>query len=295
MGKYDARQYYRMIGMKECQIIYESRSYYIDKLLQKDKKRLDVLYGSNWKWLNQYEFSLELGDIDVLSIPGGEEPQVDFAACGDKMLVSSKAAKFLLEDKVLNKKQLFPCRFLKSSPFGYENIQISQCAEFRKRQVLLTGEEIQAVQKEYDNFLQQKRPKKKATLKKALQLLKEAKRNEPEYYNVPLENEICDRLKKSEYEVLLPYFKISNGMALSDEYRFLSYQEMEKETNEYKILKGLEEGISLLDGIVIAKAMDGDIVIMADKKVVRYSHEDWSVWDEWPDTETFIEEVILCL
>ena len=53
-------------------------------------------------------------------------------------------------------------------------------------------------------------------------------------------------------------------MALSDEYIFLSYQEMVKETNEYKILKGLEEGISLLDGIVSVKAIDGDIVIMTD-------------------------------
>lgn len=56
IGKYVSNQYYRMIEMEECKVAYESNLYLISKMMKRKKKKLNFIYGLNWKWFSQEKF-----------------------------------------------------------------------------------------------------------------------------------------------------------------------------------------------------------------------------------------------
>lgn len=68
-----------------------------------------------------------------------------------------------------------------------------------------------------------------------------------------------------------------------NEYCILSLEEKKKITEEYRNIQEREEILRLEKGVVIAVARDGDFVILTEGegKVIRYNHEDWSVYEIW--------------
>jgi hypothetical protein len=48
----------------------------------------------------------------------------------------------------------------------------------------------------------------------------------------------------------------------------------------------------LPEGIQVGVSAGGDYIILTSEKVIRYSHEDWSVENEWKNFDLFIMELI---
>ena len=285
VGKYKAVPFFRMINMNTLEYFYESPSEYAEYLMEEHKKEMDYIYGPNWTWLNQYDFTLSLGYIDVFPIPGGKEPGTDFACCNDLILASRHAVQCLLKDQVLGKDQVIPCHFIEEIPFGYQK---SKC----KKKEILSELEIRAIHQEYAVFLEKERPEREIKQKEVLTMLRRFKKIKPDDFYKPLKKANRDSLKNTPYEPVEPFSSISDGMILSDEYRIFSYQQMLQETLEYEQERIEEETLDLPDAAAIGKAMDGDRILLEGKMVKRYSHEDYTLLEEWNSMEAFFYEIL---
>jgi hypothetical protein len=82
------------------------------------------------------------------------------------------------------------------------------------------------------------------------------------------------------------------GGELSDEYRFLAYEESLADTAEFFAELEKEELMEEKpSGVVFAKCPDGDVVLLLeDGAVVRFNHEAPEVWEKWESLAEFFED-----
>ena len=127
----------------------------------------------------------------------------------------------------------------------------------------------------YEKLKAKGRPEYIVKEKEALKFLRKTKAERKEDFNKRITKKIAESITDPIYSSILPYYLVSDGGLLSDEYTFLSYADSLKATNEF--FEGLEKEELLEEkpeGIVIATCADGDFVLLAkDEKVIRFSHE----------------------
>ena len=138
------------------------------------------------------------------------------------------------------------------------------------------------------------RPIRMVSEKDALKMLRLARKERKEDFRKALQKTKCETLLNTAYNVLIPYYRVSNGCYLSDEYEFLSSSEAMQVNEEFQIVLSKEE---LLDtkpeGIVIGRCPDGDVILLCnDGKVVRFSHEEPVAVEQWPTLAQFIVDAI---
>ncbi len=144
--------------------------------------------------------------------------------------------------------------------------------------------------RDYETLMAKPRPVRKITEKQALTQLRRAKRERKEDFSKALPKAA---VLPDAYEPLHPYLLITNGGYLSDEYRLLSAQELEAENAEFQANLASEELANLPAGLVIAKCPDGDtVLLLADGKVLRMSHEAPEAIATFPTLSQFISEAI---
>ena len=92
---------------------------------------------------------------------------------------------------------------------------------------------------------------------------------------------------------MVPYYKVANGGLLSDEYELLS---MERSIDTSQSFRQELEAEGLLEnkpeGIVIAKCIDGDKVLLCEGEVIRFRHEAPEIAEHWQSLAQFIAEAI---
>lgn len=125
----------------------------------------------------------------------------------------------------------------------------------------------QEVEKLHNKLMENPRPAKKASEKMALARVKEEKKNSPEFFNKGARGRILDDVY---CEAMQPYYKISNGFNLSDEYYIYSIAEQREVAEQFKRELEEEELFTLQEEYhVIGQAADGEyIVLLNDGSVV---------------------------
>lgn len=206
----------------------------------------------------------------------------------DAFLVHRKTAEILMEEKVLRREQLSPVLLYDGEvPSGYTEWEMKSMRR-------PSDEYIEEKFREYEVFRLKERPRHVSTEKQALTELRRAKRDRKEAFVKSLKKEIAETLIGTAYEPMIPFYRISDGGSISDEYTLYPYAESLAETAEFHAAMEKEE---LLDekpqGIVIAGCADGDKVLLKpDGTVCRMSHEVPEVYDEWQTLPQFIADTL---
>jgi hypothetical protein len=289
VGKYKSRQYFNIHLTNNVPFFYSGNNYSVSD--PNERMKLSHFGGKLPRLVNMF-YRLNI-DIPVC-INEQDLPETDFSYFNYRtnsyvetgILIRKSVADILLQHRLITSSDLIAIKVLKEIPSEYE--------KFSNHPLLEIGQEdIQESFKLYRHFLQIPKQERKVTEKMALQLLRKQKKEDKEFFNKSLPKKNCENLMGTIYEIMVPFYKICDGSVLSDEYTLLSYSESVKGTMELQEMVMYEEWLKPIEGVLIAKGADGDwIVLNVDKRVTRYSHEDFDVIDMWDSAESFIYDAI---
>jgi hypothetical protein len=303
-GRYHATQFFglmidRMVPEFACDR-YLSYSDSKDSYKKQDHSPGSPLYqrflqlGGRLPELSQMFYDLNV-DLPV-QLPRNQMPETDFAYLyffrpdyhQHYALIRKRAAEILVTEKAIRQEYLIPVALYDTEPAGYY-IQPSEPIPYPAADV------VRRLASDYEALKQNPRPERKVSEKDALKLLRKIKSLRREDFHKGMAKKQLAAFAATPYERLAPYYAISDGGYLSDEYRFLPYSESAKETQGYAV--SLEqEGMpdDRLRGIVIAACADGDLVVVCeDGTVNRISHETMDVYESWDSVAQFFYDTIL--
>lgn len=200
-----------------------------------------------------------------------------------QLLVHRTTAEILLKENLINKKNLTPALLYDEVPGGYKEQEMPHALK-------LPDSYLEKMQKEYEYLKEHPKPKRKATEIQTLKLLRLTKKDRKSDFNKGLKRTTAQALLETEYAPLVPYYLLSNGFCLSDEYEVLPYEKTQQETLVFDAKIEKEEFLeSIPKGIVIARCPDGDRVLLRPNGTVeRYSHEEPTVAKDCPTLAQFI-------
>lgn len=203
------------------------------------------------------------------------------------VLVHKDVAAFLLQQKALRPGDLIPVPVLDKVPAGYtlcETSDYPRPTDALMQQSILDCEALQ----------RKNRPLWAVPEKEALKTLRNAKKERKEDFGKKLSKAKIAALAETSYAPMLPYYAVSDGGQLSDEYRLLSVEESRLETEEFYLALKKEELLEKTpEGIVICACADGDrVLLLHDGSVIRFSHEVPEVWGQWPTLPQFMVDAL---
>lgn len=289
-GRYEAEQYFYLFPHKRIPRIAYDR--YIEK---KQKARMQALGGYLLKIASIfYDLDhIHLQDCYLKEdMPSGGIAYVYCAQtydfCGRyTVLIHKDTAEMLIKEKALSRSDLIPACIVDKCPEGYDLDKTEEAPRPLK-------EYMEKVFKEYERLKAKGRPEYVVKEKDALKFLRKTKAERKEDFNKRLTKKIAESITAPLYSSVLPYYLISDGCLLSDEYAFLSYAESLKETEEFFENLEKEELLETKpDGIVISTCADGDYVLLTEtEKVIRFSHEAPDIISERQNLAKFFVEAI---
>lgn len=285
VGKYKSEQYFKVYFSDKTPYFYSCNNLSINSA--NDRASLNKLGGSLPKLLSIF-YKLEI-NIPIV-IKRTDLPSTDFSYykyhkpdyVEEGFLIRKRVAEALLQKRIISKSDLKMISLVTEVPEEYQ--------EYASEELLKVSEEdIHNSQTCYEEFMKTPRSDRKISEKEVLKALRKQKKEEKEYFNKPLSRRYCEDLIGTIYEIMIPYYKICDGAAISNEYTLLAYKESVMQTKEFVELMKYEEGLEPIQGIAIAKCADGDVVILnEEKQVFRVSHEDWQIIESWDNVETFL-------
>ena len=289
-GRYEAEQYFYIFPQKYIpRIIY-------DKSIDKNQTtRLQSLGGYLPKIASIfYDLDhIHLQDCYLKEdMPSGGIAYVyarsTYDFCGRYSILIHKAtAEMLINEKALSPANLIPACIVDKCPEGYD-FDKTEVASIPKK------EYMDNCFKEYEKLMAKGRPEYIIKEKDALKFLRKTKNERKSDYNKKLSKKYAEEIADSIYNLILPYYQVCDGGQLSDEFRFLSYADSLKATEEF--FEGLENEELLEikpDGIVIVACADGDFVLLTEnEKVIRFSHESLEIISEWQTLAKFFVTAI---
>ena len=222
-------------------------------------------------------------------------PDTDFAYLFNgrffEILIQQSAAKKLIASGVLTEKELVPVLYFDEKK---HSLMIME-GETRRFRMLKNEKELLRLQEEWKK---KKRPAYVPTEKIALKALRQAKKENSEFYHKPLKKAIAESLIGTELESMIPYYRISDGGVISDEIEYYPFENVGIETEEFLAeIKNeeqlLDEMPQLLKCNVIGHAIDGDYILLEEMgSVLRYDHEDPTLSIRWNSIFEFFYENI---
>ena len=211
-----------------------------------------------------------------------------FDCCGlYQVLVHKDVAQLLLREKALPAGILKPVPVLDRVLSGYtlyETSDYPRPTDALMRQSILDCEALQ----------RKDRPLWSVPEKEALKILRNAKKERKEDFGKKLPKAKMEALAETSYAPMLPYYAVSDGGPLSDEYRLLSVAESRLKTEEfYQALEKEELLEEKPEGIVICTCANGDrVLLLHDGSVIRFSHEAPEVCAQWPSLPQFMVDAL---
>ncbi len=224
--------------------------------------------------------------------PASELPKeglVDaFAHRLHELLIHRTTAQKLLDAKVISPRDLAPVFVAEECPAGYAEVK-------GYKRPMLSAEYIASMEAARLKLAEKPRPRRAITEKQALSTLRKAKKERAEDFSKAMPKAAVAALEGTPYASLAPYYAVTAGGDLSDEYALLPYAEALEETDLWKEELSAEE---LLEdppqGVVIVRCPDGDRVLLTSQgRVIRFSHEAPEIIGEWPTLSQFIYDSIL--
>lgn len=203
------------------------------------------------------------------------------------ILLHKDIAQALLTQKILPSTALKPAAVFNSLPGGYI-LQKTQAIDRPTCAFMST------MLSEYEKLKNTARPVRIASEKDALKMLRHAKKDRSQDFQKGLSKAKSERLVNTDYDAMMPYYRIADGCFLSDEYALLSSVMAAKENEEYQKKLFGEELLDVKpEGIVIGQCADGDVILLCkDQKVIRMSHEEPVAVEQWPTLAQFFVDTI---
>ena len=289
-GRYEAEQYFYIFPYKRIPRIAYDRT--IDK---KQETRIHSLGGYLPKIASIFYNlqKIKLQDCYLKEdMPSGGIAYVcctsDDDFCGrHKILIHKDTAQMLINEKALSRSNLTPACIVDKCPEGYDFDKTDIKSKLKK-------EYIEKCFEAYERLKAKSRPEYIVKEKEALKFLRKTKTERKEDFSKRLTKKVVESITDPIYTNILPYYQVSDGGLLSDEYTFLSYADSLKETEEFFKNLSKEELLETKpDGIVIATCTDGDFVLFTkDEKVIRFSHESPEIINEWQNIAKFFVNAI---
>ncbi len=289
-GRYEAEQYFYIYPHNSVpRIVYDKN------LSKKNTSELQALGGYLPKIASVF---YDLQHIDLpdcfLSedMPSGGIVYVycpsTYDFCGrHKVLIHKDIAETLINEKAISPSNLTPACVLDKCPEGYT---------LDKTETLSppTREYIENSLVQYQKLKSKSRPEYIISEKEALKFLRKTKRGRKEEFNKKINKKYVENIMNSPCNSLLPYYQITDGGFLSDEYEFLSYVNSLKITEEFFTKLEKEELLETKpDGVVIATCANGDFVLFTkNEKIIRFSHETPDIVSEWQNPAQFFVDAI---
>ena len=203
------------------------------------------------------------------------------------ILLHKDIVESLLQHKILAGNALRPAPVFKLLPGGY-SLEKTQPIERP------TSWFMNAMLREYEELKKKARPIRMVSEKDALRILRNAKKERKEDFHKSMPKSRIEALSNTEYNVLIPYYSIADGGFLSDEYELLPFERAISENEVFQARMSNEE---LLDcnpeGNVFGLCADGDAILLCkDGKVVRISHEEPAITEQWPTVAQFFVDAV---
>ncbi|MDO5292269.1 MAG: hypothetical protein Q4F05_05910 [bacterium] len=316
-ARYQALPYYNLIpeqmisriaGETESFRKYSYRFHGIDKNTKRERYRkkgynreeLLKLYsqadssGGHLTFLESIIDNYDYVDIPIMIDEKGV-PDTDFAYLAHErrfeILIRKSATVKLIATGVLAEKDLVPVSYFDEKK---NSLMIMEC-ETKQFSMLKSAEELFQLQEEWKK---KKYPVYIPTEKITLKALRQAKKENKEFYHKPLKKVIAESLIGTELESMLPYYRISDGGFISDEIEYYAFENVEIKTKEFLTeIKNeeelLEEMPQLLNCNVIGHAINGDHILLEKMgSVLRYDHEDPTLSIRWDSIFEFFYENI---
>lgn len=316
-ARYQAPPYYNLIPEEMISRIagetesFENCSYRFRESGKKAKRQQDTpegydrdellkLYsqadssGGHLTFLESIIDDFQCIDIPIMIDEKGV-PDTDFAYLFNEryfsILIRQSAAKKLIASGVLTEKELVPVLYFDEKK---HSLMIME-GKTRRFRMLKNEKELLRLQEEWKK---KKRPAYVPTEKIALKALRQAKKENSEFYHKPLKKAIAESLIGTELESMIPYYRISDGGVISDEIEYYAFENVGIETEEFLAeIKNeeqlLDEMPQLLKCNVIGHAIDGDYILLEEMgSVLRYDHEDPTLSIRWNSIFEFFYENI---
>jgi len=237
--------------------------------------------------------SIEKVELPVMIDPKGM-PDSDFASIRignvDIRFVKKAVAEILISENVISSKECIPVRYFDEEKHAVLFRNGASCPTMPNEYI----EKMETIKALNDKKL---RPEYRVTEKMALTMLKKAKRENRNDYKKGVTSKKAEMADTVIMESLLPYYKIANGGMISDEIEIFGYENIEAATTKFR--KGInnEELLGDIDLLmkcnVIGRAVNGDDILLTGKgKVIRFSHEDPALSEEWESITAFFYENI---
>ena len=289
-GKYQSEQYFHLYCNNQIPTIAECKDITI-----KDRKRINALGGYlpkiadifyRLQSINLQDCYIE-SDIPNCNIALAYYPSTYTHCAKHKFLIRSDFAQILIQEKAITKSDLMPAMVVKDLPNGYTLTQT----------VMPDRPKASCLQKsisKYEKLKNTERPLRFVPEKEALKILRIVKKERKEDFKKALSKNKANDIAKTNYAPILPYYYVTNGGYLSDEYEFLSFDDAVSENNIFaKELLNEELIEQKPDGVVFAKCSDGDkILLSANGKVIRFSHEEPIITEEWVSLAQFVADAV---
>lgn len=289
VGKYAAEQYfsvYPISSVAHLGVDWDARKKGItDSEICPNLSQIDRIFYDLIVSLPDCYLANELTDSKVKFVPYDVHKEMFYTR--NTLLLHRDVAKKLLEAKAISEKDLMPAMVLDTFPKGYKCIETTgqkrPTDEFMAKRLL-----------EYEAFAQISRPIRKATEKDALGKLRMAKRERSSDFQKSMPKSSLPQLIGTPYAPLECFYHIADGGYLSDEYEFLSYDDAKHANEEFQNVLKREELIDeQIQGIVIVKCADGDLILLCDNgSVIRFSHEEPTAIDWWTSLPQFFYEAL---
>ena len=289
-GRYEAEQYFFIFPRKHIpRIAYDKN---IDK---NQKSRMQALGGYLPKIASIFYDLQHIGLQDCYLIDDMPSGGIVYVYCYStdnfcgrhKILIHKDTVEMLINEKALSWSNLTPACIVDKCPEGYDLDKTDDAPRPLK-------EYIEKAFNEYEKLKAKCRPAYIVKEKDALKFLRKTKTERKEDFNKRLTKKASESIIDPIYSNILPFYLVSDGGILSDEYTFLSYTDSLKATTEFfEGLKKEELIEEKPEGIVIATCIDGDYVLFTkDGNVIRFSHETPDAICEWQNLAKFFVEAI---
>lgn len=286
-GRFKAKQYYQIFPDAVAERSFGDAGYN-EELNAKgmiDKARhLGPVSETIWAICDEVQMVHLPDSMSLRHLPEG-----DIAELHGHIIVSSRLRDIFISQRLVSRSDfeavpIFDNDF-DNPPAGWFTQQITG------REEEPTAEIVKRYEKEYAQFLKKDRPERKITEKLATAELRRYKRLEPEFFNKGIRGAKLDMLPS---ELLKPYYMITNGGALADEYQLCCAEDLEELQREYLEEQALEELCPMPKGaLMFAVCSDGErIMLLPDGRVVRYAMGDPNFVEEWDNLHCFIYDVL---
>ena len=289
-GRYAAAQYFQVFGNRPI-----PRMAIDHRLKKSDTARIQAAGG----WLPRIaEVFAQIQQINLQDCYLAEDLPAGGIACAyvprpetngarHHILIHKDTAALLLREKAITPNALRPAPVMDSLPGGYvlrDAIPVPHpSADFMAQ-----------MQAEYEKLKASPRPVRMVSEKDALKVLRRAKKDRKDDFRKALPRAKLPELDGTDYAPLAPYYGVSNGGYLSDEYEFFPREQAPPETEAFFDHLKTEELLEAIPhGVVIGKCPDGDRVLLCrDGTLLRFSHEAPEVSCQWPTLAQFIFDAV---